>query len=274
VTSLALSRDGLSALAAIDYRPKIYVWDLSKAKRPLILDAPGEALDVAFSDRDQSILAFTRDGTLCQWNFQDHSLLKSVGLESRLAPDPLLKGHKRIFKAATFFAGGDKLAVVGFDTQLHLIDAQKGTEIGRARGATRFAASPDASIFAIAKDGPEDRPTKITRMNGIQSGDFCSTSGTIVLLDSQTLEEKLRLDVEGSEVWAMAFSADGKTLAATSGREAGQIHFYDVANGRMIRTIHTPARPSPALAFSPDTSRIACGMADTSVLIWDIEATP
>ena len=67
---------------------------------------------------------------------------------------------------------------------------------------------------------------------------------------------------------------DGKTLAATSGWETGQIHLYEVATGREIRTINTPATRTPALAFSPDGSKLVCGMADTSILVWDLQATP
>ena len=72
----------------------------------------------------------------------------------------------------------------------------------------------------------------------------------------------------------MAFSPDGRTLAATTGWETGQIHFYEVATGREVRTIDTPAIRTKALAFSPDGSKIICGMADTSVLVWDVLRKP
>ncbi|HZW30193.1 MAG TPA: WD40 repeat domain-containing protein [Isosphaeraceae bacterium] len=93
------------------------------------------------------------------------------------------------------------------------------------------------------------------------------TSGTIVLLDSRTGQERLRIAVPDSEVWALAFSPDGTTLAATVGWERGQIRLYEVATGREVRTITTPPTRTPALAFTPDGSRLVAGMADTSVLI-------
>jgi WD40 repeat protein len=68
----------------------------------------------------------------------------------------------------------------------------------------------------------------------------------------------------------MAFSPDGKTLAATSGWETGEIHLYDVASGREARTIVAPPLRSPALAFTPDGSRLVSGMADGSILVWDV----
>ena len=94
----------------------------------------------------------------------------------------------------------------------------------------------------------------------------------IVLVDTDTSAERIKIDVTGSEVWSLAFSPDSKTLAATSGWETGQTHLYEVATGKEIRTINTPAIRTPALTFSPDGSKLVCGMADTSVLIWDLQA--
>ncbi len=39
-------------------------------------------------------------------------------------------------------------------------------------------------------------------------------------------------------------------------------------------TIETPAIRTPALTFTPDGSKLVCGMADTSVLAWDVAASP
>jgi WD40 repeat protein len=80
------------------------------------------------------------------------------------------------------------------------------------------------------------------------------------------------MTVEGSEVWALAFSPDGKTLAATTGWDSGQIHFFDVASGKETRTIESPPLRSPALAYTPDGSRLVSGMADGSILVWDVQA--
>ena len=94
------------------------------------------------------------------------------------------------------------------------------------------------------------------------------------MLDSTDLKEKQRIEIPQSDVWSLAFSPDNKTLAATTGWETGRIHLYEVATGKEFRTMETPPIRTPALTFTPDGSQLVCGMADTSVLMWDLNARP
>jgi WD40 repeat protein len=43
-----------------------------------------------------------------------------------------------------------------------------------------------------------------------------------------------------------------------------------VATGKETRTIAAPTFRTRALAFTPDGSRLVTGMADTSILVWDL----
>lgn len=104
--------------------------------------------------------------------------------------------------------------------------------------------------------------------------EFRHDSADIRLLDAATGKLFHQMGVEGSEVWAMAFTPDGKTLAATSGWEEGQIHLFDVATGKEVRTIHCPPLRSPALVFLPDGKRLVSGMADGALLVWNVAAAP
>ena len=63
----------------------------------------------------------------------------------------------------------------------------------------------------------------------------------------------------------------GKTLAATTGREAGRILFFDVATGKANRAIDSPPLDPGTLAFTPDGGRLVSGMADGSILVWDVK---
>jgi WD40 repeat protein len=75
------------------------------------------------------------------------------------------------------------------------------------------------------------------------------------------------LNSPGSEVWCVAFSPDGKTLAAAC---IHRVALWDVATGRSRKG---PPQPVPryiaAVAFSPDGKVLAWGDADPSVAYRD-----
>ncbi len=272
VDTLLLSPDGRSLVAGMNHRPVAYIWDLTADTAPVFLNASDAILALAHVGGDRSVVAFSRDGNVRRWDFKERRIEKEFSLKSLLETITLNPEIREVFIAARFLAGGTKLAVVALSSGLHLVDVATEKEIGRFSGTKLVAASPDDSTLAVTMHGPK---STYKRMGDEETVEISThTSGSIVLLDVDTCREKLRIDVAGSDVWSVAFSPDGKTVAATSGWETGQIHLYEVATGREFRTIETPAIRTPALTFTPDGSKLVCGMADTSVLVWDLHAKP
>jgi WD40 repeat protein len=73
---------------------------------------------------------------------------------------------------------------------------------------------------------------------------------------------------EGDRVSALAFSADGKTLA--SGGEDGSVRLWDVNSMRELRRFGEHAKQVGAVAFAPGGKVLVSGAHDGSVAIWDV----
>jgi WD domain, G-beta repeat len=75
----------------------------------------------------------------------------------------------------------------------------------------------------------------------------------------------------GSAVYSVAFSPDGKLLAA--GTADGSIHFWDTATGKERSAIHAHEQVVKALAFTADGKRLVSGGLDRTVRLWDLAAS-
>jgi WD40 repeat protein len=99
-----------------------------------------------------------------------------------------------------------------------------------------------------------------------------SWDDTVKLWDVATGKERATLKGHDRNVWAVAFSADGKLLAAES--EWGMLKLWDVSTGKEKATLkHTP-NVMPCLAISGDSRRLVSGNKTGeiggSVKVWDL----
>jgi len=92
------------------------------------------------------------------------------------------------------------------------------------------------------------------------------------LIDAATRESLAKLAGEADTVRAVAFSHDGRLLAAAGGLAArsGEVLIWDVEQRKLLHTIHGHSDCIYGVAFSPDGKAIATASYDKLVKLFDI----
>ena len=75
------------------------------------------------------------------------------------------------------------------------------------------------------------------------------------------------LDAAGSGMRALAYSPDGRQLAAAGRR--GPVRIWDAATGRLLRDLEGHTRQVCSLAYSPDGALLASAGHDRTIRVWD-----
>jgi WD40 repeat protein len=112
-----------------------------------------------------------------------------------------------------------------------------------------LAASPDSTLLALGLlDLGKRAPNRIQ------------------LVDARTGEEVGVLRTQAAPLTVMAFSPDGRHLAAGI---TGQVQVWDVRERELLRTIRGFERVPVSLAWSPDGKILTGGTQDGQVWVWD-----
>jgi WD40 repeat protein len=130
---------------------------------------------------------------------------------------------------------------------------------------------PSAKAVLIDADHPPKyvAPPVITSLAFSPDGKFLAVTGyhEILLYDAETWKLTTRLVGLSERVQAVAWSPDGKSLAAAAGDPGrfGEVQVWDVAKKKL--TISTPVSYDTlfGLSWSPDGSLIAVGCTDNNV---------
>jgi len=93
------------------------------------------------------------------------------------------------------------------------------------------------------------------------------------LVDAATHNTVATLTGHAEAVRALAFSPDGKRLAAAGGLPArwGEVNIWDVESRKELRSIKGHSDCIYAVAFSPDGRSVATSSYDKLIKLWDVE---
>jgi WD40 repeat protein/tetratricopeptide (TPR) repeat protein/tRNA A-37 threonylcarbamoyl transferase component Bud32 len=97
---------------------------------------------------------------------------------------------------------------------------------------------------------------------------YVPVQGEVTLWDVAAGREQAVLRKHRSGVRALAFSADGLTLA--TGSFDRTVLLWDVASGRNLRGLGELAGPVRAVAFAPDGQSLTAGTQDGTVTVWNV----
>jgi uncharacterized protein with WD repeat len=145
-------------------------------------------------------------------------------------------------------------------------------------------ANPPAAGEAVAKRAPPIPDIKpraavkplISALAYRPDGNLLAlgTFKEVRLVEPATGKIVATLPGEAEDVRAVAFSPDGKLLAAAGGLPArsGEVKIWDVAERAPLRTIAGHADCIYAVEFAPDGKSIATASYDKLIKLWDVES--
>ncbi len=246
-------------------------------------------LALALTDASDTVLSLGADGSL---RARDLS-----GKELRRYRVPAT-GDPGASPRCAFSSDGRLLATVGGDNTVHLVDTANGRTVhalGKyplygvafADGGRKLVGWADDWILHVwdtdsgkeLRTFPAGKPVTLRqqadrRYSAAVSPDgryvaTAASDGTLVLRQLASGEEVGRCEAPAMHPAVLAFSPDGRMLAAGGG-VSGSIRLFETATGRARIDLVEHEGTLESLTFSADGRRLVSGYSNTAALVWDL----
>jgi len=163
---------------------------------------------------------------------------------------------------------GTSVACAGdfVDRSVHLLDIATGKEIrtfSKHEGPVSAAAfSPDGKLLASGSRGTIADSSDPSTLDG-------RPNRSIRVWEADTGKELVGMEA-GGVIACLAFSPDGKVLAAGSGDSTVQL--WEAATGKKLRVLTGHRGPVNKVAISSDGTTLASASDDGTILLWRLSA--
>lgn len=255
VNAAAVSPDGRT-IAAAGLDDRLHVFETATGRELKRFDSRDDVESVRamqFRPDGKAFVTWGDDRQLRTWDAQTGELLS----ERRAAT-----GHMPAFSV-----GAESLALVS-NRGVSILDVAGENERAafplERRFAQGLAFSPDGARLAVSAWGvpPVDAPGRVDYARAI------GTNHRLLVAEAATGRELLQIDLPAGGAGPVAFSPDGRELAAATGARDRQLYLFDVATGQS-RIVASGLSSNPTcLAYTADGTRIVCGFDDGTAVVW------
>jgi WD40 repeat protein len=296
VLAVAFSPDG-SRAATSSQDGTVKIWDVSPAGGGewLNLAGPTDRVDdVAYSQDGSRLATVGKDGEIAVWDATTGRRLSHI--DPRCLPYGSLIWNVSLSPDGSRVAAG-RLGPIGNYCDMGAWDVATGKLVHVLNNVyhdDHIVYSPDGQLLGVGPrivdaatgatlhtlDLPPDEP--LINLAFSHDGHFLVTitpDGVPRLWDARTgellrdLAPKPPLPYQGTAggyLERVAFSPDGKLIAATAGDAT--ITIWQVETGKPLQILTGPQGPTQGVAFSPDGGYLAVASSDGSIRIWDMRA--
>jgi WD40 repeat protein len=242
--ALALSPDGLTAAIGLDRGIRLIDVRTGAAReaKGALASSP---IRLLFSPDGKTVVSTNVDGTVTLWD------------AGAATPSETLRGHLRSVWQPAFSPDGETLYTASSDGTAIAWDLSGDRRLGR-----RFRFTDDRGL----SDWPDRHPGKFSPDGRLMAVGL-KTEGIELRRTSQPSQPGTRLQQTGGEVAALAFSPDGRVLAAVT--KLGLATIWDLESRSLRQGPFQVALYAVGVSISADGTMLATA-GDGGVKLWDV----